>query len=51
MGGEAMKARFEKVLKEIQKELGQENPRGFLQLDEEAAQQAAAAGVAAGGSR
>jgi predicted nucleic acid-binding Zn-ribbon protein len=51
MGGEAMKGRFEKVLKEIQKESGQENPRGFPQLDEEAAQQAAAASAAAGGSR
>lgn len=51
MGGEAMKARFEKLLKEIQKESGATNPGGFSQLDEEAAQQAAAAGASAGGPR
>ena len=51
MGGEAMKARFEKILRDIQKESGAANPGGFSQLDEEAARQAAPAGTAAGGPR
>jgi len=35
LGGEAFQKRFEKLLKEIQKEQGTANPGGFRQLDEE----------------
>jgi tetratricopeptide (TPR) repeat protein len=45
LGGEAFQKRFEKVLKEVQKEQGAATPGGFKQLDEEAA---AARPVAAG---
>lgn len=49
LGGDATTKRFEKLLKEIQKEQGEANPRGFTQLDEEqaaATKQPAAAGAA-----
>jgi hypothetical protein len=35
-------ARYEKVLKDIQKKQGTVNPRGFAELDEQAAAAAAA---------
>jgi tetratricopeptide (TPR) repeat protein len=37
LGGESFQKRFEKLLKEVQKEQGVANPGGFKQLDEEAA--------------
>ncbi|MFM7107482.1 MAG: hypothetical protein ACKOZU_02580 [Planctomycetaceae bacterium] len=37
MGGPALQSRFEKLLKEIQKQQGSANPRGFAELDEQAA--------------
>jgi hypothetical protein len=43
LGGDAMAARYEKVLKDIQKKQGSVNPRGFAELDEQAAAAAAAA--------
>jgi hypothetical protein len=33
-GGEASRARFEKLLKDIQKAGGSASPRGFAELDE-----------------
>lgn len=42
LGGEALAARYEKVLKDIQKKQGAVNPRGFAELDEQAAAAAAA---------
>jgi hypothetical protein len=48
LGGDATTKRFEKLLKEIQKEQGEANPRGFTQLEEEqaaATKQPAAAGA------
>jgi hypothetical protein len=46
LGGESFQKRFEKLLKEIQKEQGAADPGGFKQLDEEAAPAAAAAAAA-----
>ena len=43
LGGEAMAARYEKLLKDVQKQKGAVNPRGFVELDEQAAAAAAAA--------
>ena len=43
LGGDAMAARYEKVLKDIQKKQGTVNPRGFAELDEQAAAAPAAA--------
>jgi tetratricopeptide (TPR) repeat protein len=43
LGGEAMAARYEKLLKDVQKQKGAVNPRGFAELDEQAAAAAAAA--------
>lgn len=43
LGGEAMAARYEKLLKDVQKQQGAVNPRGFAELDEQAAAAAAAA--------
>jgi hypothetical protein len=37
LGGPALAARFETLLKEIQKQQGATNPRGFAELDEQAA--------------
>ena len=36
LGGEAFQKRFEKLLREVQKEQGAANPGGFTQLDQEA---------------
>ncbi|MGB8854401.1 MAG: hypothetical protein WCC69_12635 [Pirellulales bacterium] len=41
LGGEAMATRYEKVLKDVQKKQGAVNPRGFAELDEQAAAAAA----------
>ncbi|MCE9632465.1 MAG: hypothetical protein K8S94_17405 [Planctomycetia bacterium] len=48
LGGEAFQKRFEKLLREVQKEQGAANPGGFSQLDQEAgaAAQPAPAGAA-----
>jgi hypothetical protein len=43
LGGDAMAGRYEKVLKDVQKKQGAVNPRGFAELDEQAAAAAAAA--------
>lgn len=43
MGGPALQARFEKLLKDIQKQQGISDPRGFAELDEKAAAAAAPA--------
>ncbi len=43
LGGDAMAARYEKVLKDVQKQQGAVTPRGFAELDEQAAAAAAAA--------
>jgi tetratricopeptide (TPR) repeat protein len=43
LGGDAMAARYEKVLKDTQKKQGTVNPRGFAELDDQAAARAAAA--------
>jgi hypothetical protein len=42
LGGEAMAARYEKLLKDVQKLQGAVTPRGFAELDEQAAAAAAA---------
>lgn len=42
LGGDALAARYEKVLKDVQKRQGAVNPRGFAELDEKAAAAAAA---------
>ena len=42
MGGDAQRGRFEKLLKDIQKQKGSPSPRGFAELDEKAAAAAAA---------
>ena len=41
LGGEVLQARFEKLLKEIQKEQGATSPKGFADLDAQAAATAA----------
>jgi hypothetical protein len=43
LGGDALAARYEKVLKDVQKKQGSVNPRGFAELDEQAAAAAASA--------
>jgi hypothetical protein len=43
MGGEASRARFEKLLKDIQKADGKSSPPGFAELDERSAPAPAAA--------
>jgi len=43
LGGPNVATRFEKLLKEIQKQLGAANPRGFAELDEKATAAAAPA--------
>lgn len=43
LGGEAMAARYEKILKDVQKKQGVVTPRGFAALDEQAAAAAALA--------
>ncbi|NDC64424.1 MAG: hypothetical protein EBZ59_10690, partial [Planctomycetia bacterium] len=45
LGGPTMKARFEDLLKRVQKAQGSANPRGFAELDEKAAAAAPAAGT------
>jgi hypothetical protein len=47
LGGESFQKRFEKLLKDVQKEQGATNPGGFKQLDEEAAASAPPAPAAA----
>jgi hypothetical protein len=42
LGGPAFQSRFEKQLKDVQKQQGSSNPRGFDELDEKAAAAAAA---------
>jgi len=50
LGGEASAKRYEKLLKEIQKDRGK-TPDGFKTLDEQAQAASAAVGAGAGGSR